>query len=376
MEKNILLYVLILAVSFPSLTLNLSKIDLSHLYNPHAPVKATYRVIQNGKEISIFLLIRADSIGIWDREYFIQNGYESEDHQTIIPTVIEIESTTQFWRGSISFPAPKNEDLLILKFGGVDSNFYFDIPLKNGEINFPSFYPISQGHSIITPFLSTDKIDWSVSDPLHVTRFFDNFEAAEAPMEKMKPLAPSIAERITFFFEDSTHLQDYNFYTFRSDSISALSITLLKAPAYYPTFRLIGELVGPMKYITTEMEYKILSQTNRPKQTFDEFWINTYGTTFRARNAIRKYFKRVEYANEYFTNFKQGWKTDRGMIFIVYGTPLEVYRTFTNEIWMYEKQEFKFLRVSTPFAPTFVLNRSKKYAKDWYNKVGRLRKGE
>lgn len=376
MGKNILFYILILIFAIPVVALDLSRIDFSHQYDPDAPVKVTYRVTQNGSEITIFLLIRADSIGLWTKEYLIQRGYLSEGHVNITPSVDEFELTDQVWRGSISFSAPKNEDLLILKLGDVDFNFYFDIPLKNGRANFPSFYPISQDQSLIASYLSTNKLGWSQSKSIHVTSYTDNFEPAEAPMKKMKAIAPSVAQNETFFYRDSAQLQNYNFYTFRLDSMSGSSITLLKTPPYYPTFRLISELIGPMKYITTEIEYKTLSKSTRLKQTFDEFWINTYGTKFRARNAIRKFFKSVEYANEYFTNFKQGWKTDRGMIFIIYGTPLEMHKTSASEIWVYEKQEFEFLKVPTLFAPIFALRKDKKYEKDWYKEVGRLRKGE
>ena len=363
-------------IPLSSLALNLTRIDLSHQYDPDAPVKTTYRVTQNGAVITIFLVVRADSIGLWSREYLIQKGYESEDHNMLDPQVTETESSRQIWRGSISFPAPRNENLLIFKLVGESFHFYFDIPLKNGRVNFSSFYPSSGGNAVVTPYLSTNKLTWNVSDSIHVTDHTDNYAPAEAPMEEMKALAPSISEDGTFFFEDSTQFQDYHFYNFRIDSTSSTGITLLKTPPYYPTFRLIRELIAPMKYVTTEIEYKTLMQSNRPKRTFDEFWINTYGTKFRARNAIRKYFKSVEHANEYFTNFKQGWKTDRGMIFIIYGTPLEMHRTNTSETWVYENQEFEFLKISTLFAPIFALRKDKKYEKDWYKEVGRLRKGE
>ncbi|MCP4458046.1 MAG: GWxTD domain-containing protein [Cytophagales bacterium] len=363
-------------ISFWASALDLSRIDLSHQYDPDAPVKATYRVTESGGKITIFLLIQADSIGLWTREYLVQKGYSSEDHQNIFPTVRELFSDDQTWRGSISFTTPKSENLLILKLGGTDFNFYFDIPIKNGRDDFSPFYPSAQDQPIISSFLNTNKLDWNVTDPIHTTSYTENFDAADAPMNEMKALMPNISEDSTFFYEDSTRLQDYHFYTFRVDSTSVSSITLLKTPPYYPTFRLISELMGPMKYITTEIEFKTLTQSNRPKRTFDEFWINTYGTKFRARNAIRKYYKSVEYANEYFTSFKQGWKTDRGMIFVVYGTPLEMYRTNTTETWVYEKQEFEFLKISTLFAPIFALRKDKKYEKDWYKEVGSLRKGE
>lgn len=362
-------------ITVPGFSLDLSQIDMSHQYDPDAPVKTRYRVTQNAGTITIFLFIQADSIGLWTKEYLIQNGYESEGHQYLSPTIVELESSNQMWRGSISFPSPKNELLLILKFDREGIDFYFDIPLKNGRSNFPSFYPLA-GEPLISPFLPTNKLSWNVTDSIHVTSHSDNFEAAEAPMEEMKALVQSVLEDDTFFFKDSSQFQNYHFYSFRLDSSSLENITLLKTPPYYPTLRLIRELIGPMKYITTEIEFKTLTNSNRPKQTFDEFWINTYGTKFRARNSIRKYFKSVEYANDYFTNFKQGWKTDRGMIFIVYGTPLEMYRTNTNEIWVYENQEFEFLKISTLFSPIFALRKDKKYEKEWYKEIGRLRKGE
>ena len=380
MKKSIfllgLVFTFLVGISVSGYALNISRIDLSHQYDPDAPVKASYRVMQAGDKITIFLLIQADSIGGWTREYLIQDGYESEDHQNITPDTFIVESNSNVWRGHISFTIPQKGNLLILKLGGVDFNFYFDIPLINGRMTFPSFYPITEDRSIITPFLPTNKLNWNVSNAIHTTSYSDDFEPAEAPMEEMKALVPTVLENGTFMYKDSSQLKDYDFYTFRTDSTSSSTITLLKTPPYYPSFRLIHELIGPMKYITTEIEYRTLIQSNRPKTTFDEFWINTFGTKFRARNAIRKYFKSVEYANEYFTNFKQGWKTDRGMIFIVYGTPIEMYRTATNEIWVYEKEEFEFLKVSTLFAPIFALRKEAKYEKDWYKEVGRLRKGE
>ena len=380
MKKNILLpglvFAFLVGISISSHALNISRIDLSYQYDPAASVKASYRVTQKGDKITIFLLIQADSIGLWSKEYLIQNGYESEAHQNIIPDEIVFESNAQVWYGGISFIFPKKENLLLLKFGGVDFNFYFDIPLVNGGMPFPDFYPTAEDLPIITPFLSTNKLNWSLSNTLHTTSYSDDFEAAEAPMEEMKALVPTIMENGTFMYKDSSQLNHYDFYTFRIDSTSSSSITLLKTPPYYPSSRVIHELIGPIKYITTEVEYKTLIQSNRPKITFDEFWINTFGTKFRARNAIRKYFKSVEYANQYFTNFKQGWKTDRGMIFIVYGTPEEMYRTGTTEVWVYENQEFEFLKVSTLFAPILALRKEDKYEKDWYKAVGKLRKGE
>jgi hypothetical protein len=40
-----------------------------------------------------------------------------------------------------------------------------------------------------------------------------------------------------------------------------------------------------------------------------------------AKELIRVYYNRVLFSNLYFTSFKEGWKTDRGMIYIIFGAP-------------------------------------------------------
>jgi len=64
-----------------------------------------------------------------------------------------------------------------------------------------------------------------------------------------------------------------------------------------------------------------------------EFW-NRRDDDPSTPGNLRKseYFKRVDYSNEHFRNaFRDGWKTDRGRVFIVYGPPDEVER-HTNEV--------------------------------------------
>lgn len=89
-------------------------------------------------------------------------------------------------------------------------------------------------------------------------------------------------------------------------------------------------------------------RSKNPKESFDSFWMNTYSTKSRARNAIRKYYNWIENANTLFTDFKPGWKTDRGMMYIVFGKPNEVYRTGSLEEWYYDDgSAFEFTIIST-----------------------------
>ncbi len=39
-----------------------------------------------------------------------------------------------------------------------------------------------------------------------------------------------------------------------------------------------------------------------------------------------------------FTSYKEGWKTDKGMIFIVLGPPDKVQRSKDREVWTYDQR--------------------------------------
>ncbi len=379
MCRNLLLKCILLILAMGGLlsvrAIDLTNVDLSHQYDPDAPARLVHRVTQSGGIITVYLDVTTDSTSVWVREFFLQRGYDASEEVLLNPSVETVESTNVRWRGTISFPAPNHEDLLVVRLAS-DFEFYFDVPLRNGRLPFPGLVPLSKGEPVLTSYLVSTSLHWNTDRQIQVSSYVDKAGPAEAPMEEMKQLAPILSEDTLFVMVDSTFLQEYNFYYFREDSASDKGLTLFKAPPYYPTFRMIHELIGPMRYLTTDAEYRALTQSNKPKRTFDEFWINTYGTKFRARNAIRKYFKSVEYANQYFTLFKAGWKTDQGMVFIVYGTPMQMFRTDNTETWIYDDVSFEFIKVSTLFGPYYALRKDRKYEKEWYNQVGRLRKGE
>ena len=375
MRTRVLGLILFSLMLSPLMALDLRNVDLSHQYDPDAPIKLSYRVIQTGNTITLFLEVTSDSTVSWIRSFLVQENYSSEVHREITPILQEMVATSTSWKGSVSFEPSESESLAIIKYSS-DFDFYFDIPLKNGTANHTSFYPVVEGSPVVQPYLRSNKLDW-VNEPIvQVTNYEDFFGPAEAPMNEMGALVPIFREDSVFIMQDSTFLRDYRFYFFQNDTLRDSGLTLLKTPPYYPEYRLIEELIPPLKYITTEAEYRALSGTRRVQATFDEFWINTYGTKFRARNAIRRYYRGVSLANEYFTSYKQGWKTDQGMILIIYGTPIEMYRDDRGERWVYDNVTYEFIKVPTLFGPIYVLLKDKKYEREWYDQVGQIRKGE
>lgn len=64
---------------------------------------------------------------------------------------------------------------------------------------------------------------------------------------------------------------------------------------------------------------------------FDEFWKRLDPTPSTVRNeAFDEFYDRIEQANKRFKSYSEGWLTDMGRVFIIYGEPLQVDRFSTQ----------------------------------------------
>ncbi len=105
----------------------------------------------------------------------------------------------------------------------------------------------------------------------------------------------------------------------------------------YPTLNSPELMIEPLAYIASKGEVEDLRSSARPKVALDDFWIQCGGNVDKARELIRIYYTRVLFSNYYFTSYKEGWRSERGMIYIIYGPPDKVYKTSDGESWGYKK---------------------------------------
>lgn len=109
----------------------------------------------------------------------------------------------------------------------------------------------------------------------------------------------------------------------------------------YPSLTEPEVMIEPLAYLASQDEIAGLRSAIKPKIALDEFWIKCGGNVEKARELIRIYYTRVLYSNFYFTSYKEGWRTERGMIYIIYGPPDKVYKTADGESWGYRKPVVK-----------------------------------
>lgn len=156
----------------------------------------------------------------------------------------------------------------------------------------------------------------------------------------------------------------------------------------YPTLGTAKELANPLVYLMDEKEYENLMSINEPvalKKAVDRFWLQNTGNSNEARQVIALYYQRVEEANKQFSNFKAGWKTDPGMIYILFGPPWYVDSFADQMVWSYTynrdnpEKNFRFEspKLRNKFFPFehYIVNRSVYYHNIYYQQVEMWRNG-
>ena len=125
-----------------------------------------------------------------------------------------------------------------------------------------------------------------------------------------------------------------------------------------------------------------MSSAGDRRAAVERFWLDAAGSKDRARSAIRTYFERVENANRYFTSYVEGWRTDRGLVHIIFGSPNTIYRAPDTETWIYGEENnmmsltFRFSKRDIPFTNNdLVLDRDPTFKGAWYRNVESWRNG-
>jgi len=166
----------------------------------------------------------------------------------------------------------------------------------------------------------------------------------------------------------------HGIYHFQADISQTEGLTLFHFDDGFPEIATPLQAILPLRYLTTKKEYDILLNYEDHKIAVDSFWLERASfQESRAKNMISKYYQRVQDANNLFSSFQEGWKTDRGIIYMIYGPPSEVYKKADEEEWVYGERgnpmsiKFYFYKVENPFSINdYRLQRSPIYKTSWY----------
>ena len=174
------------------------------------------------------------------------------------------------------------------------------------------------------------------------------------------------------------------FYHFQLDTSTHDGLTLFLFSDNFPEVKKAEDMLYPLRFITSKDEYDSIELSHNLKNGIEKFWLTTANyDKEKTRSIIQSYYSRVHKANEMFTSYLEGWKSDRGMIYMIYGTPNSVYKAEYYETWTYTESinmntyTFSFVKVMNPFTDNdYKLDRSSSYRQDWFLAVDAWRQGK
>ena len=226
-------------------------------------------------------------------------------------------------------------------------------------------------------------------DSLYITFYKNKFPIPQPPYSPLSspPVSnyePDSIWKISYNDTLGFQLSNEGVYHIRIDSSNSEGVTLFNFGESFPRVTTPEQLINPVAYLTSLTDFNTLKNQQNKKNVVDNFWLKKTDNIEIAREIIRIYYNRVFLANVYFTSYKEGWKTDRGMIYIIYGPPNIIYKSDIDEKWIYwEKRNarsvsFTFIKKEDdPFSDnSFLLQRDEQTNTHWSQAVDSWRKGK
>jgi GWxTD domain-containing protein len=287
--------------------------------------------------------------------------------------------------GSVDFKAAPDQNIIVAKLmiSGLkqDLQYTFYKPLPKSNSQYLSVNQRVLFRKFVNPGEAVTFAGFNSNDPVQLSYYSLTFPPAAPAFSNSLAKVSKTLRADSLFTVGSTASVEFNkegLYLAQQDTASSSGVAF-RVENDYPKPGTIENLAGPLIYICTKQEAEKLKQVGNDKKKFDQLILTITGNSDRARTFIRSYYRRVELANQYFSSYKEGWKTDRGMIFIIFGLPEEVYLFDDREVWDYKstnvKARFQFTKSPTLFDPdNYVLIRDKKFADPWYETIDLWRK--
>ena len=248
-----------------------------------------------------------------------------------------------------------------------DQNFLI---LYNNTVSFKTHF--LKGDTVTVKFAN------SAINQITVNCFFKEFGPALPPFStktidelKYKPDSVYTMNLSTNQFMITMPMHGFLHITPNPNDIEGL--TLYTYDETFPGVSNSDEMINCTRYLMDRSEFDSCKKAFDKKAAIDNFWINIAGSKERARELLKRYYGRVKEANKYYTSYTQGWKSDRGMIFIVFGPPTNIYKNSKSETWVYGVEtnpnslRFIFNKTQNPFSDNdYILERSQ-FFKDPYS---------
>jgi GWxTD domain-containing protein len=342
--------------------------NYSVLYIRAYPSELRFNETNEDSEYRALLLVKYELIGL------DENGGEENaviDSASIVYKLREREERSPAFFASLNIPIRQGNRYLVkvettdLNRGSMGLEYlYVDKTDPNSAQNFKVVSTFSGYPKFMRFFLTGEKFNVQYRDRGVDSIFVDYFRLTN---ELPRPPITATSDYTMNYVPDTSYvfpmLDTVNYdlrlegmYHVKVDKEQDEGLTLFNFGGSFPEVKTPRELMEPLFYLATLAEYRDLRTKPNRKLAVDDYWLRLGNSVEKSRELIRIYYNRVIYSNLYFTSNKEGWKTDQGMVFILFGPPNRIQMTGSGESWyFYAKRkskvvEFKFQREQDAFS--------------------------
>jgi len=342
--------------------------NYSTLYIRAYPSELRFNETNEESEYRALLQVRYELIG------FDENRVKESaviDSASVVYKLLEREERRPAFFASLSIPVMQGNRYLLkvetkdLNRGSIGLEYlYVDKTDPNSAQNFKVVSTYSGYPKFMRFFLTGEKFNVQYRDrgvdSIYVDYFMLTNELPRPPITATSDYTMNYVADTSYIFP-MVDTVDYDLrlegmYHVKVDKEQGEGLTLFNFGGTFPEVKTSQELMEPLFYLTTLAEYRDLRTKANRKLAVDDYWLRIGNSIEKSRELIRIYYNRVIYSNLYFTSNKEGWKTDQGMIFILFGPPNRIQMTGSGESWYYYAKrksktvEFKFQREQDAFS--------------------------
>lgn len=273
----------------------------------------------------------------------------------------------------------KSVDVIDVNKVTTDTRQYFLLTTQNNEVCFDNYFTHNENLTLKSDFNQLAKIKVNYTQA-HFDMAKPPFASNDENIENYNT-PDSVINLSLINGKEYFSLFDKGIYSFVMNNKRIFTLNYLDEN--FPEIINHEGMVKPLRYICTNKEYATLLEATDKKKAVEDFWIKMAGSKDRGRVLIREYYTRLSLANKYFSSYKEGWKTDRGMLSIVMGPPNTINSGNTSETWIYGTSHNMMMSLSftfhkpqnTSYTNDFELDRYRLYKDYWYRAVESWRQG-
>lgn len=357
--------------------------NFKYWYDLENPVDMKLNLVRkdSSMEVQYDLVSRNSNLSTYQLNWEKRKSFGQERGEELTPKDSILSSSSSSRRGLFTVPVDAQPWVLVCKVSDPSSSFSW-IYYKIIEKNFPTIGYITKKNARFEMNYATEGDTAQIAAPRFpvVCTYYKQAGNPPPPPYSTEAVTADNFRKYDSVFVISTpnfQFKKQGLYLFQNDTTAAEGFSICVMPKEFPKFGNIEDLSRPVVYLTTSDEFAVLKEVGNDKAKFDKLILSITGDKAKAKNFMRSYYHRVTAANLLFTSYKQGWETDQGLIYLIFGVPDDVRITSAGEVWNYTalKTKFVFAKSGSVYDPDYMsLVRSPQLKDTWLGTVDMWRK--